>query len=60
MVLGDFSEIFNKNGKRGGRKFKAKFGRDFIDNMKLIDLAAVGQKFSWNNKREGWAHVKER
>lgn len=47
-----------ENGE--GENLKAKFCRDFIDNTKLIDLGAVGQKFTWNNKREGWAHVKER
>lgn len=28
--------------------------------MKLLDLGAIGPKFSWTNKRHGWAHVKER
>lgn len=47
----------------GGGKFKsskAKSCWDFIDNMKLIDLGVVGPKFTWNNKWQGWAHVKER
>ncbi|PNY17667.1 hypothetical protein L195_g014415 [Trifolium pratense] len=59
LVAGDFNDILGPNEKKGGavvNRRKCSLFRDRIDACSLIDLGAVGSKYTWR----GPIHNKER
>ena len=62
-MVGDFNSIKNAGEKRGGKpatKSSVNSIRTFITNSTAIDLGFKGPPFTWTNKREGLANIKER
>ncbi|KAI3891422.1 hypothetical protein MKX03_020704 [Papaver bracteatum] len=61
--MGDLNTIGSKNEKAGGREPSASQLQELKDVMNqcgLIDLGAHGPRYTWNNKRVGFANIKER
>ena len=46
-------------GREGFQPRKAEYGLRSIVCVKMTDMGSVGPAFTWSNKREGLAHVKE-
>ena len=63
VVFGDFNSIKELGEKKGGSNV---FGssvndlRSFMNNTGAIDLEFSGPVFTWTNRREGLANIKER
>ncbi|GAU46050.1 hypothetical protein TSUD_191210 [Trifolium subterraneum] len=50
MMAGDFNDIASQDEKKGGAHVIARICNNFLDNFnacKLMDLGAVGYKFTW-------------
>jgi len=65
LCIGDFNEILDQSEKVGGGGALWNVGQmeEFIKGIhecNLGDLGYVGSKFTWSNKRESGAFVKER
>ena len=63
IVIGDFNCIKRAKEKCGGRivaKSLANCLRDFMMNTSAIDLGFIGPSFTWSNRREGLASIRER
>ena len=62
-MIGDFNQVFSQEEKRGGRPV-ASSSRDkpgeIINNKGLIDIHFSGNPFTWSNRREALANIKER
>ena len=62
-MIGDFNQVFSQEEKRGGRPV-ASSSRDkpgeIINNNGLIDIHFFGNPFTWSNRREALANIKER
>ena len=63
MCIGDFNHVFSQADKKGG-KLVSNSSRggpnEVIDKKWLIDLQFSGNPYTWPNKREGFANIKER
>ena len=63
LLIGDLNSISlhskksrgSSKGKRSSRSF-----RNFISNMGAIYLGFSGPKYTWSNRRVGWANIRER
>lgn len=63
VCLGDFNEILNLSEKWGGNGRQRCLMEAFqstLEECELLDLGFRGPKFTWNNRREGDAFIKER
>ena len=63
LVIGDLNCIKRADEKRGGRsslESSINCLRDFMANTGAIDLGFNGPSFTWSNRREGLANIKER
>jgi exonuclease III len=63
LIIGDFNSICSSEDKRGGNQgenYSANWFKNFMFNTGAIDLDFFGPQFTWSNKREGLANIKER
>ncbi|XP_026400662.1 uncharacterized protein LOC113296575 [Papaver somniferum] len=63
LVIGDLNIIFNSEEKLGGLPFnreKVEPILNLIQRTGLEDLGFSGNIFTWSNKREGTANIKQR
>lgn len=63
LIIGDLNIIFNSEEKKGGLPFDRKKVEpvlNLIQRTCLEDLGFRGNIFTWNNKREGQANIKQR
>ena len=63
VIIGDLNCIKRMDEKRGGRSTSGSSDnclKDFISNTGAIDLGFTGPSFTWSNRREGLANIKER
>ena len=63
LVMRDFSYVDNNLDKRGGRYLgegSTKSFSNFVHGIGEIDLGFIGSRFTWSNKHEGLANIKER
>lgn len=63
LVIGDLNIIFNSEEKQGGLPFdrqKIEPIMNLIQRAGLEDLGFTGNSFTWSNKREGSANIKQR
>nr|POF00550.1 putative ribonuclease h protein [Quercus suber] len=63
LVMGDFNCVNSNVDKRGGRYLGEASTRsfsNFVHGTGAIDLGFIGSRFTWSNKREGLANIKER
>ncbi|XP_075640721.1 uncharacterized protein LOC142612522 [Castanea sativa] len=63
LCIGDFNQILNGNERfsfNRGRIVEAEIFRQVIFDLKLCELAAFGQKYTWMNNREEEEFVMER
>jgi hypothetical protein len=63
LIIGDFNSICSSEDKRGGKQgenYSANWFKNFMFNTGAIDLGFFGPQFTWLNKREGLANIKER
>nr|POE91951.1 hypothetical protein CFP56_33154 [Quercus suber] len=63
LVIGDLNCIKRADEKRGGcssPESSINCLRDFMTNTGAIDLGFNGPSFTWSNRREGLANIKER
>ena len=61
--MGDFNYVDSNLDKRGGRYLGEASTRsfsNFVHATGAIDLGFIGSRFTWSNKREGLANIKER
>ena len=62
-IMGDFNSIKGSKEKKGGRhvgESSVNSLRDFINNTGVIDLDFIGPSFTWSNRREGLANIRQR
>jgi hypothetical protein len=63
LIIGDLNSICSNVDKKGGRLGGSSDSNrlnDFVANSGAIDLGFYGPQFTWSNKREGLANIKER
>ena len=63
LVMRDFNCVSSNLDKRGGRYLgqdSTKSFSNFVHGIGAIDLEFIGSQFTWSNKREGLANIKER
>ena len=63
LCLGDFNHVFSQADKKGGKPVATPSNGGpnvVIDKNGLIDLQFSGNPYTWSNKREGLANIKER
>uniref|UniRef100_A0A2N9HFT5 Reverse transcriptase domain-containing protein n=1 Tax=Fagus sylvatica TaxID=28930 RepID=A0A2N9HFT5_FAGSY len=63
LIIGDLNSIVKKSEKRGGSSSGLSSSSsflNFVSNTEAIDLGLNGLRFTWSNRREGWANVRER
>ena len=63
VVIGDLNCIKRAKEKRGGCavvESSVCYLKDFMSNTGAIDLGFLGPSFTWSNRREGLANIKER
>ena len=63
VVIGDLNCIKRAKEKCGGRivaESSVNCLRDFMMNTGAIDLGVIGPSFTWSNRKEGLANIKER
>ena len=63
VVIGDLNCIKQSKEKHGGcvvAKSSISHLRDFMSNTGTIDLGFTSPSFTWSNKKEGLANIKER
>ena len=61
-VIGDLNCIKRSEEKCGGRavsECSVNYLKDFMSNIGAIDLGFNGLSFTWSNRREGLANIKE-
>ena len=62
-VMGDFNSIKGSKEKKGGQHVRESLInslRDFINNTSAIDLDFIGPSFTWSNRSEGLANIRQR
>uniref|UniRef100_A0A2N9ET81 Reverse transcriptase domain-containing protein n=2 Tax=Fagus sylvatica TaxID=28930 RepID=A0A2N9ET81_FAGSY len=63
LIIGDLNSIYSSEDKRGGSlrgSCSTNWFSDFVAETGALDLGFNGPHFTWSNKREGLANVKER
>ncbi|XP_042983334.1 uncharacterized protein LOC122312737 [Carya illinoinensis] len=63
LCMGDFNELLSNEEKYGAadRPFlQMERFREALDECELSDLGFIGSRFTWSNKMEGRAFIKER
>jgi hypothetical protein len=63
LIIGDLNSICSSVDKKGGRlggSSDSDWLNDFVANSGAIDLGFYGPQFTWSNKMEGLANIKER
>jgi hypothetical protein len=63
LCMGDFNEILLQVDKKGGRPFSTSSSNGFnslVNQQGLIDLGFSGNPYTWTNKRQNFANIKER
>ncbi|KAG0486107.1 hypothetical protein HPP92_008202 [Vanilla planifolia] len=64
MVLGDFNIVLSQEEKKGGKPFTFGLGQqefhDVMQELSLVDLGFVGNRYTWCNGRKGSARIWER
>ena len=63
LCIGDFNHVFSQANKKGGKPVSNSsrgVPNEAIDKKGLIDLQFSGNPYTWSNKREGFANIKER
>jgi hypothetical protein len=63
LIIGDLNSLCSNIDKKGGRlggNSDSNWLNDFVANSGAIDLGFYGPQFTWSNKREGLANIKER
>ena len=63
LYIGDFNHVFSRADKKGGRLVAESFDgglSKIIDKNGLIDLQFSRNPYTWPNRREGLANIKER
>uniref|UniRef100_A0A2N9GPX3 Reverse transcriptase zinc-binding domain-containing protein n=1 Tax=Fagus sylvatica TaxID=28930 RepID=A0A2N9GPX3_FAGSY len=63
LLLGDLNSISFRLEKMGGSQKgerSLRSLRNFVNNVGAIDLGFNGPKFTWSNRRIGWANIRER
>ncbi|KAK4565001.1 hypothetical protein RGQ29_006876 [Quercus rubra] len=63
LCLRDFNHVFSQADKKGGKPVATPSNRGssaVIDKNGLIDLQLSGNPYTWSNKKEGLANIKER
>ena len=63
VIIGDLNCIKRMDEKKGGRSTSGSSDnclKDFMSNIGAIDLGFTGPSFTWSNRREGLANIKER
>lgn len=62
-MISDFNEVLKQSEKESTRlvcRSRRNWLRDFSDSMGTIDLDFFGDWFTWSNRQENRAHIKER
>uniref|UniRef100_A0A7N2MCG6 Uncharacterized protein n=1 Tax=Quercus lobata TaxID=97700 RepID=A0A7N2MCG6_QUELO len=62
LVIWDFNCLYSNLDKKGGRYLNegsTKSFSNFVHGTGPIDLGFIGSRFTWSNKREGLANIKE-
>ena len=62
-MIGDLNSVAKGSEKKGGSSKGTNLSRSFqqfVSEVGAIDLGFSGPKFTWSNKRVGWANVRER
>ena len=63
LCMGDFNQVWSQAEKLGGRLIADSSSggpRSVIEENWFIDMMFSGNPFTWSNKREGLANIKER
>ena len=63
MLIRDINSIvvnFEKKGRIPNVGGSSKYFTSFVDQVGAIDLGFSGSKYTWSNKRSGWANIRER
>ena len=63
LMFGDLNCIASSKDKLGGSsrgESSSRCFQNFISNVGAIDLGFCGPKFTWTNKKVGWANIRER
>ena len=63
LMIGDLNSVAKGSKKKGGSSKgtnSSKSFQQFVSEVGAIDLSFSGPKFTWSNKRVGWANVRER
>ena len=62
LVVGDFNEVLSETEVRGGEFVANRAGlfRDCIDQCELIDIGAIGSKFTWQRSLHGMPTIWKR
>lgn len=47
FLVGDFNAVKSSSERRGSRQYSMNLFKEFIDDMKLIDLPVLGKLFTW-------------
>ena len=61
-IIGYFHQVFSQEEKREGRPVASSSRdrpREVINNNGLINIHFLGYPFTWSNRREGLANIKE-
>ena len=61
-IIGYFHQVFSQEEKRGGRLVASSSRdkpREVINNNGLIDIHFSGNPFTWSNRRDRLANIKE-
>ena len=63
LCIGDFNHVFSQANKKGGKSVASSSSggpNEVIEKNGLIDINFSGNPYTWSNRREGLANIKER
>ena len=63
LVIGDLNSTASNLDKSGGNQkgeCSSRSFRNFVDNVGAIDMGFSGPKYTWTNKRSGWANIRSK
>ena len=63
LCIGDFNHVFSQVDKKGGKPVASSSSggsNEVIEKNGLIDINFSGNPYTWSNRREGLANIKER